>query len=516
MKKGITIGIISILFIAGIGSLIWFFMMRRQVPQQAQYIPKNAILVVTLNLRELAIDHIGNEHLFPESANNKSVSKTLDPFIKAIEKNEGAGIKESADVLAFIYREGDAAFLGVVAVLKDSSKFGNLIRQNISKQLSIYPLLAKEMSMVQFDTTSAILAWKDEVALFLFPIGNQNAEATAIQCTKLLSENENASVLSIENFKDHELASFDAGIWMQPEKFLEFTGGGDLFKTVFNNIKYLSLDLDFQDGELVIRRLITAKNLEVASNSQSELKLPCDPKLVMGFYHANLNISNDELLDNFIDAPPLNLLPFNDDRSRLIAKTLNGNFTIFIHDTFSNSMNYITYDYDNNFNRIPISGTKRATLRGLTTSFEVKDKIKLNELLVQWMKEDSIPLNGNTWTFTDSGSPHFLILNDNLLTYSNYQQVDGKQREVPESWAGLNMSIPIGKVILPEINTWASFFIPGLNLEEPYFTENLDNILISEPLQTGIQSSSQIRITMKNKKVNSLMQLEEIFGKVGD
>src|SRR6266498_3237328 len=153
MKKALRTGLVVIMLLAGTAMLFWYFLMRRDVPKHARCIPKDAIAVLTLNLRELALDHASGEHLFPEMADKKTFSKEIDPFLKAVETNGGSGLAETADVLGFFFRDGEEAYWGVCASVKDSTKFGKLLREQLAKQFSIKPFSIIGSTMIRFDTT---------------------------------------------------------------------------------------------------------------------------------------------------------------------------------------------------------------------------------------------------------------------------------------------------------------------------------------------------------------------------
>ena len=143
------------------------------MPAHAQCIPKNAVAVLTLNLRELALDQRGEGHLFPGM--EKKIPEELDVFVRAIKANDGSGLKETADVLAFAYQDGEEAFFGAVVAMDDEKKFSSLIQQQLSKNYHIQSL---GNALVQFDTTSAVLGWNNQCALFLYPISNSDARPT--------------------------------------------------------------------------------------------------------------------------------------------------------------------------------------------------------------------------------------------------------------------------------------------------------------------------------------------------
>src|ERR1044072_1825624 len=57
---------IALILTGAIAFIVWWMSMRRVVPEHARVIPQDAFAVVTLNLREISIDHSSDEHLYPE------------------------------------------------------------------------------------------------------------------------------------------------------------------------------------------------------------------------------------------------------------------------------------------------------------------------------------------------------------------------------------------------------------------------------------------------------------------
>ncbi|HET6992926.1 MAG TPA: hypothetical protein VFJ43_16460, partial [Bacteroidia bacterium] len=179
MRKGIRIAFLCILLLSGIAMLYWYFLMKRELPKHARCIPKDVVAVLTLNMRELSLDRSSGGHLFPEMAGKRIVHKELEPFSRAVEANGGLGLNETADVLAFFYHNGDAAFFGVAASVKDSLKFGKLIREHLPKEFSIEPFTLRGVTLVRFDTSAAVIGWNKDIALFLYPFSNHGATETA-------------------------------------------------------------------------------------------------------------------------------------------------------------------------------------------------------------------------------------------------------------------------------------------------------------------------------------------------
>jgi hypothetical protein len=514
MKKGFRIAFLVILFIGGTAMLYWYFLMKRGLPKHARCIPKNAIAVLTLNMRELALDNSSGGHLFPEMANKRVIPKEFEPFVRAIEANGGLGLNETADVLAFFYQNGDAAFFGVSVSVKDSLKFGKLIREQLPKEFLIQPFTLRGATLVRFDTSAAVLGWNNDVALFLYPFSNHGSSITADQCARLLQQTEDQSILTNESFCNHELSSFDAGIWMQTKPFLEFTQGGKLFRTAFDDVKTISLALDFQNGELDIRRIIEGDGKKHNTPYNGPLLLSCDPKQVKGFFKIPMDFSNDSLLEAYENSPPFNMLPFDDDKLGELAKTLDGNCTLLIHDTLSYQTKYISYDYDADFNPIQKPELKRETTTGMSFCYGITNEKKASDLITAWAKEDSIPMNGNSWLFDDNGEQFHLTISGKILTYSNWPQSDGKKRELFDELQALDVYFPVGDYLTPSNQSILPFFFSKYGDAQKLFSDNIKLATISQPLVQNSMRSSQMRLIMANKEVNALVQFEEIFRKI--
>ena len=79
--------LIALIVTAAVALLVWYFSMRREAPEHARVIPYNAFAVATLNLRELALDHRGEEHLFPEMNNSTLFQQQFEFFNNAVAAN---------------------------------------------------------------------------------------------------------------------------------------------------------------------------------------------------------------------------------------------------------------------------------------------------------------------------------------------------------------------------------------------------------------------------------------------
>ena len=512
MKRFLRIALIVILFLGGGALLTWYLIMRRTVPEHARCIPKDALAVLTLNVRELALDYASGGHLFPEMANEDPIPTSLKSLLKAIEKNDGSGLKERADLLGFFYQENDEAYIGICAAMDDSSKLNKIVTDELSKKYPVSRELIRGGSLVHFDSTSAVLGWNSELAIFIIPFSNHGGEKSVRQCERLLSQKKEASVLMNSNFCEHEKSAFDAGLWIQAKPFLRFTNGGQLFRTALNEIDYISLAIDFKEGETDIQRIITSSKQQdlLTTNSSS---FCCEPKQIEGFWNLPLDLKNDSLKEAYAASPPLDALPFNDDEILQLLPLLDGNCTVMLHDTISYDAEYITYEYDEEFNQKEIKATERKKTSAATYSFGISDEAKTNSLIENLLEADSIPKSNEQWLYTENGIPMRMMIRDKRLILTSWPKCDGKTRAVPEQWQMVDLYFEPGDYLRKNENGILNFFTAGFDGVIDLLGENLAATTISKPSMLRNIRSSNIHIRMKNQEINSLIQLGEIVKK---
>jgi hypothetical protein len=512
MKRFLRITFAALLLLAGAGMLTWYFIMRRLVPSHASCIPKDAIAVLTLNVRELALDHSSDEHLFP-IPETKRLPKEVQSLLKSVEQNDGSGLQKTADVLAFFYRDGDAAFFGLSVAMNDTSKFRSLLLDQLSKKYSLGKIPGT--SLVQVDTSSAVIGWNESMALVIYPFSNHDAAESARQCAKLLSQQESASVLTNENFREHELASFDAGIWLQADPLLAFTNGGSFFRTALHNISHLSLNIDFRDGEIAVKKLVTCRNNIPSTAFDQPLFFTSEPKDVSGFWRLSPDLRDTSMLKYYSAVAPLKFLPFSDEEMQQIVPLMDGNVSMLWHDTLSYEMNFITYEYDEEFNQVPVTQKKKETMLATSFCYGLKDAGRAKKLISAWMAADSIPMQDSTWQLNQTGEPLKLIIRDGVLTLSSWPACDGKKRFAPAGLQPYSLHIAAGQNLHKAENDILEFLAAsaGMNNLISVLADNVGMMTASLPARKENTESSNIRIAMQNGELNSLIQLEDILRK---
>jgi hypothetical protein len=488
MKKAFRSISIVVLLAAVVMLLVFYFAMKREVPQHARVIPSDAIGVLTLNLRELALDHADNEHLFSDISGSTIAEKELEPFTRAITSNGASGVEESADILLFAYRLGEEAFFGMAVQLDDSAAFGNLVRLHLAKDYNIQTLSLGGMPVMQFDTTAAVFGWSEDVALLLYPIGNHSIATVSSQCAKLLKQQEQNSVLANENFRAMETKSFSMALWVQTKPLLEMTEGGALIEAITEDVETYSYLADFSDGEMLIRSEWLLAD-DTKRKMIKEFAFPCDTSLIRSFIRGRFELDADSMPTNSYAANGLMFIPVSDEDSRELHRGMTGDCISIAH-----SAGY--------------KGKEQTT-----HCFLLSDPERVKTFITAKMQRDSIPLSASGWSYAAMGDSSWrMIISDELLTITNHPETDGRRHPVTPDLAGYMAWFNLQK-IFSDLSGGFSFFSPVTPEAAALFAQHTISCSSTLPVQFGNVRHSEIVLRFRNKEVNALVQLEELIYK---
>jgi hypothetical protein len=491
MKKNFFRSVVIVAILGGAAVLlVWYWTMKRSVPEQARVIPSDVIAVLTLNLRDLAADRSGDEHLFPEMAGQPVIGKELEPFTRAIANNNGAtGIDETADVLVFIYHTGDAGFVGVALELEDSAAFGNLMRVHVAKEYNIQPLSLSGVPVMRFDTTAAAFGWTEDAALLLYPLGNHSIATVSSQCAKLLKQNKESSVLMNEKFREMEMKSFAMGLWIQTKPLLGFTEGGAMIEAIAHDVESYSYLADFADGEILVRSEWHLAN-ETKRAMIKEFAFPCDTSLIRSFQRGHFDITTDSVPSNSFADEAFDKLPIAEEEYAMLFSTLTGDYISVRHsDTGANS------DPE-------------------THCFLLSEPGKAKAFISAAMQRDSIPLTASGWKYTAVFDEHWrMMISDNLLTITNHPDVDGRPHSITPDLAGYMAWYDL-QAIFTEMQDKPVTLLPLAGNASALFAAHLTTCSSTLPVQFGNVRHSEIVLRFRNKEVNGLVQIEELVRKI--
>ncbi len=480
--------------------------MKREIPPHARVIPSDAFAVLTLNLRELASDRSGDEHLFPEMADESMMQKELEPFTRAILANGATGTDEMSDILMFTYHSGEAAFFGIAVQLDDSAEFGTLMRIHVTKEFNIVPMNSDGIPVMRFDTTAAAIGWTEDVALFLYPLGNHGIATVSTQCIKLLKQAKENSVLANENFCDMELNSFGMSLWVQTKPLRNFTGGGQMIEQLTSGVQYFNYMADFQDGEILVR---SEWHLDdgVDKDQMDEFQFPCEVSTMTAFIRSSFDPEADSLYEQYADEPGMRHLPLTEEHIAEIIPYLSGDCIYILHDTTTRMITGQTAFPDKR-------DTMMVTNNGETYTFQMTDPDKVESLISSYMEDDSIPLTTRGWEFDYVFSGGWrMIIADHLLTVTNDARVDGRPHAITGELAGYMAWFDLHRIFLGH-DALPSFIFGNTDVAHNLLSENLVTCTSTLPVQFGNVRRSEIKVTFKNEDVNGLVQGEELLRKI--
>lgn len=512
MKKIIIRSVaIALILTAAVAFIVWYNVMRRTLPEQARVIPADAFAVLTVNMKELAADRSGDDHLYPEMKDESIMQKELQPFLNALEENGSPGFDAGGDALMFCYHSGEAGFFGITVALDDSAAFGRLIRVHVAREYNIQPWTQDGVPVVRFDTTAAVIGWTEDAAVFLYPLGNHGIATVSTQCIQLLKQSRENSVLSDENFCAYELQRFDMALWIQTKPLLHFTGGGAWLQQTAGDIQYFNYFADFAEGQVLVRSEWFLQDNVMRPNIR-EIPFPCESNKVRGFVRTHLDVGNDTMYDHYADSPPLNALPLNDEECAQLLPYLTGDCVSLTLDTVMIQPPYPIADslYPKGKNW-PGNAYPESTF---ATSYQLSDAAKATALITTIMNRDSIPLTNRGWIYTETGLQKRVIISGDLLTVTNNPLVDGRGHPVDPELGGYMAWFDLHTIFAQKTDNGLSWFIPSIETAEAELSEQVVTLHSTIPVQVGNIRRSEIVLQFANTRINALVQCEEILRKI--
>ena len=493
--------ILSLLFLGAVGALAGYLFFRRTVPVQSKFIPADAVLVLTADVRELGLNAKGGGELIAPHA-GEGISKQLAALSRALSENKGGGIAQTADIQLFLFRRGDAAWAAAAIELNDSAAFGKFMRsKELGRELLITPLQTAKQAAFRIDSSGAVAGWNAEIALLLYPVGNHSTEETAEQLGKLLVLPESASIAASENFCNAMLQEFDLSLWVNPAQVISLTQSQQL-TALLGNIQQLHLAADFTDGEIIIKRSIIENNdiNEIISRNV----FPDSSKTITGFWEFSSR--------NLLHHPAANLFFDDEELRKTLADELTGNCTVLLHDTIGFTAHYYETTTDENFVTTQREVSMPARKMGYTVVYELKNKVKAENLFKIQSQNDCHLLNKNNIYEIDSEAlrksawfnEEFLFVST-AITPSvalHKKEISNQQRVC---------YVNLSKLLHLLTTTRSDWPQPWLNTAE-LCSKHISSLSISTPIVTDKRASiDEIRIKLNNKNINAMLQLRDIF-----
>jgi hypothetical protein len=486
------IALLSLMLLGGIGALTGYFFFRRVVPVQSVIIPANAMFVLTADMRELMFNLKGHTALLAGS-DGAAIDQSWKVLSRAIQNNKGAGIRQTADIQLFVFREKESAWVGIALALDDSTAF---------KGLLLDPVLQKEIPIrglgdgtAQLDSSSAIIGWSKETALLLYPLSNDNQQTTREQVIRLLHLGKIPSMADNEEYQNHVLQEFDVGMWINPEECVSFTQSKVIAATL-DGIRSIGLALDFAEDELILRRKLLLNN--VAEITSQQFQLPTTPQSILGYW--KLMVDPQQLPYH-----PLTELLFENDRQKELAENCTGSFTTFLHDTAGYSYTYTEMMPDENFNLTPRAMNKRTEEFGYTVVYELRDVDNTRSLLNAYAQNDSLQKMDSYWKVETGKLPAYIFVENKNLIVTTVSPKQFKFTQPPKSWATWYSYLDVSAIV----SRW-DFIDGGLpNWANAFqqMTTRFQTMSQSQPIAAERLISDEIHLQLKDEDVNAMVQL---------
>jgi hypothetical protein len=492
--KYVRYTLLSLIFLGAVGALAGYFFFRRSVPVQARFIPNDAVLVLTADMRELALNAKGGKPLLPERGGD-AVNKQLAALSRVISDYKGGGIAQTADVQLFLFRRNESAWAGAAIELANSDAFGTLLR---SPELNREILLAPAGNgLFTLDSSGMVLGWNSNAALLLYPVGNHDKMATAKMLSQLLSLPEANSIASNKAFCNAVLQEFDISIWVNPAEAIALSQS-DPLAALFGNISTLYLTADFSDGELTVKRHIIENNYL----SPKQITTTANSRELAYWNFSTTTLYKHPAADLFFDDNAL---------SKELAALLTGECVVYLHDTLSYSSQYTETVMDENFNTVQREVSTSAFELGHTCTYTIKKGSDVNAVFQRASLADSnIVRSKNAWQMaTGSLTKTAFVQNELLYVSTKHGSAFEPGRNTSAFPLAAEVKLPQLLHMLPVVhNNWPPQWLGIAALLEKY----IQQATLSKPVFRSSNSySDEFTLSFTTKDINTMLQLRDLI-----
>lgn len=498
MKRYFQTAIFSLLFLGGIGVLIGYFFFRRTVPIQAKHIPANAMFALTADMREFMLNLKGHPELLMNSSTS-GINRSWQALSRAMQSTKGGGIRQTADVQLFAFREDESAWIGIALELYDSSAFqGLLLNPVLQQQVAIHGF---GDATAQIDSSAIVIGWSGETALLLYPISNEDQESTRRQVKRLIQLTEDKSLAAVEHFREHALQEFDLGIWINPVECVTFTQSKALAALCDASAAihpiFIGFTCDFSEGEVILRKQSYFSG-EIRESS-TPLLLSTTPSNILGYWQLQ---ANPKSLPNH----PAAELFFDSVKAEELVKTFTGDFTLFIHDTTGYRYTYIEMLPDENFQVQKVEQEKYASEFGYTMNYVLNNPKRAEDLLNSYALQDSLQRIDSWWRAETSTLPLYMRVENANLIVTTLSPQKLKPTPPPEEWLSMDLYADV-PALLKRWPLTAEIFPPWLDQPIERMARDILSLTKSHVVVMNDRSVEEFRIKMRDQKINALIPL---------
>lgn len=486
--------LLSLILLGALGALAGYFFFRRTVPVQARFIPHDAVLVLTADVRELALNAKGGKPLLPERGGD-AINKQLAALSRVLGEHKGGGIAQTADVQLFLFRRNESAWAGAALELKDSAAFGQMLRSNeLKREIMLSPA---GHNLFTLDSSGMVLGWNGNATLLLYPVGNHETAATAKMLAQLLELPEANSIASNKEFCNALLQEFDLSLWVNPAQAVSLAQSAPL-AALLGNISQLHLTADFSNGILTVKRHIIENNYNHITQN---------PNTLPENWNAYWIFSTSSLYKH----PAADLFFDDNELSKALAAQLTGQCMVFLHDTVSYTASYTETVMDENFNTVQREVSSNAVELGHTCAYTLKKGADIHALFQRAAASDSnITAHGNSWQMaTGSLAKHAFVQNGLLYVSTKIRAPFAPAKTTDENTFAAQLKLP---QLLHSLQSTHSDWPPQWLSIAGVFEKHMEYATLSKPVFKSSNSySDEFTLRFANKDINTMLQLRDLF-----
>jgi hypothetical protein len=478
-KKIVIFSIIAAVCIATVAIILFYF--KKSDNGVLSKVPINSKSVIVIDLsslsKKLFIDDLGKEN-----KSRTNLLKNLPDSLADIDfKNSGLSLSDKA--VLFTLEDTSAISINFILKIENSTAFNNFIKE-LGQKLDFAINNSDGAGDAYIPVFGILLAWNKE-----YVVGTRTDtlfEQRKIFLKNMLVSDKGQSILADASFLSKLKNSFDVFFYTKPYKICPIKEL-ELFNSDIESFASL---ISFNDGNIeieseayarpgsLIEKLCTGNEPKFVSvlntdTCMADIKMNVDPQA----FRQILNIYSSKLFKE-------GSIPF--------LKSWNGKADITLNGIKSIENEFITYDYDDDFNKIEIKQVKKNKIPDIIAIADINQSIfdsiaKLNK-----------PIKEGTDTLLFAGSNYILKkANDKLLIYS-------KQTKLPFlDKISLNNNLSI------KLNYQR--FMGLLDEFGVKFTENWLNEIQLSKLEITVNKSEMININSKfffvNKDKNAFYSL---------
>jgi hypothetical protein len=356
--------------------------------------------------KKLFIDDLGKKN-----KSRAALLKSLPDSLANLDfKNCGLDISNKLALFTFDDTLTSSVSIYFVLQINDNKDFTRFV-DTLCLKLSTSAQKSGIIQYSNFKSFGLLLAWNKEYVAGSISVRNTNEELKILE--KILSIKKDQSIMMDANFKEKLNKNYDVLVYSKPYQSCTIKG----FELINSNIETLFSFFKFNDGELEIATELKTKPgglldklckrkdkyfniLENTDSSLVKILLNVDPE---AFNHILNQYSSIHFKESKIP----------------ILKSWNGKASLVINGIKNIETGFVTYDYDDNFNKIETKKTKQNKI------LELQSVVGTNQNQFDSIMKNDKPEKEGKDTFLFAGSNYLLKkVANNFLIYS-------KQTEKP-------------------------------------------------------------------------------------